>query len=196
MVVEAQLEHVRVQLYVREGRTNLSHFSLLFIYSPDGLVVDITEPDLPRLHRGDIVTVAHVGFAHKSDVILQPKILRVRTDISWPEILERYTQDQPGASVTLFDCRLWVSENVIIVYIFLVDASRRVIGLSKDDTGWSTFSSEKSTDRGAPFACSLTFFSESLREFCEKFAKRQGFSPLVPSNWYSISSKQFAAAPV
>lgn len=61
----------------------------MIFYSPDGIVFEVDKKNIhvdERLKKGDVVTFTYDSIARQSTPV-NPKIVRVRTDVSWRELV-------------------------------------------------------------------------------------------------------------
>jgi hypothetical protein len=61
------------------------------LYRPSEKFVEISKEncDLPSLKFGDVVTFAYDHFSRTS-ILVNPKIVRVRRDVSWEDVLSDF----------------------------------------------------------------------------------------------------------
>jgi hypothetical protein len=54
--------------------------------------MEVPNIDDLQLQRGDIVTVSYENFSRRA-IPVNPKLVRIRKDVSWEEVLQSYTDE-------------------------------------------------------------------------------------------------------
>eukprot|EP00026_Physarum_polycephalum_P001070 Phypoly_transcript_01071.p1 GENE.Phypoly_transcript_01071~~Phypoly_transcript_01071.p1 ORF type:complete len:1197 (-),score=193.28 Phypoly_transcript_01071:69-3659(-) len=185
---------------------------------PNGISFKVTqnfEPGYtPKL--GDIVTFEHDTFSRR-DVPINPKIVRIRKDMNWEHVVYDYRQNMRGRLAFARPSDLWMANNLENIKAMLENHVKKknkdpALPETWYPLSWSDFSSLKLPsflfhysyvkvimklfpDIGLvsnKFQNIYGGFWHSVKNrklFFDGFAARNGFDPLIASNWYNIAHK-------
>eukprot|EP00026_Physarum_polycephalum_P003234 Phypoly_transcript_03244.p1 GENE.Phypoly_transcript_03244~~Phypoly_transcript_03244.p1 ORF type:complete len:742 (+),score=88.29 Phypoly_transcript_03244:221-2446(+) len=184
---------------------------------PNGNIfaVPYCDTQVANLKIGDVVTFAHDTSARR-EVPLNPKIVRLRHDLSWQDVLNNYHKDRSylneSSIVSGFVARpagYWTKRNLRL-FLEQVAKNRSMDPLVAET--WYSIPPEEirqlpggaspmSKIRGGFYNIVSSAFPEiqikkfsstpwvdvnNRRKFFEDYAAKKGFDPLIAENWYSI----------
>ena len=150
----------------RRNREEEAQLNLL-LYSPGGEQFEMTS-DGPHYKVGDVVTVEYESHARR-EVPVGPRIVRIRTDVSWEDVLRDHASDLTNYKTghcLLSSCPLLF----LILYLNMIANIYVDQNKPRDQWNWR--------DR------------KDTRKFFEEFASSLNMEPLNPETWYSIT-RQF-----
>eukprot|EP00026_Physarum_polycephalum_P003660 Phypoly_transcript_03673.p1 GENE.Phypoly_transcript_03673~~Phypoly_transcript_03673.p1 ORF type:complete len:675 (+),score=95.36 Phypoly_transcript_03673:213-2237(+) len=165
---------------------------------------------------GDIVTLEYESHARK-DVPVGPKIVRIRTDVSWEDVLRDYARDNSLRKSNTKE--LWNLADRKKARKFFEDFAT---GMGMDPLiaeTWYSIPRQLLEERGAHPSLFrmggypnvlISLFPEiglderkfpvvprgywslvrNRKNFFDEFAFRHNFNPLIPSNWYSLTDQK------
>eukprot|EP00026_Physarum_polycephalum_P002833 Phypoly_transcript_02842.p1 GENE.Phypoly_transcript_02842~~Phypoly_transcript_02842.p1 ORF type:complete len:838 (+),score=97.84 Phypoly_transcript_02842:84-2597(+) len=133
---------------------------------PDGIIFEVPNQKFPENavpKKGEIVTFEYENYSKRS-VPVGPTIVRVRTDLTWRDVVRQHFQDEQAK----------IREN-----------SPENLPENSPENGIGKSPENKRKPRG--------FWADekhrNRRKFFEEFARKNGMDPLVPSSWYECSTK-------
>ena len=129
--------------------------------------------------RGDIVTFTYQNVTQRS-IPSSPKIIRIRTDVTWEQVLRNAGLPQPQKLNGTWGLLKWTKkENQrrkrrgVIRWVWLilfVEPAAKAVNVSRKPHKY--WVSEK---------------GDKMRMFFERLAKSKGLDPLDPDSWYTIA---------
>ena len=170
IVVAVDDTGVKLKLYVTFSSSFLPLFFVyrLFAFTsntyifhrPDGKVFTVPAQDvrIPMPSVGDVVTFSFDSYARR-DLPVNPKIYRIRTDISWDDAQHSYAKEKHYLSGKLCCPRF-----VIILMFFSEHLS--LPGFTTQPVGHWT--------------------AKNMRAFLENYASQRGLNPLLAETWYNV----------
>ena len=80
--------------------TSPHHTLTLQFHRPSGLIFSVSRQNVlvPRITIGDVATFSYENFAKKSEFV-NPTIFRIRTDVTWPEVVYNSRESQTWSKV-------------------------------------------------------------------------------------------------
>ena len=125
-----------------------------------------------KLKKGDVVTFTYDDYSRR-DTPFNARIYRVRDDLSWEEVVQRYLRDTPHAQALPLTGTLLLSlPPFYCLLIFFLGRSHAALDFKQQKHSYWTAN-----------------HSKNARSFFENFARRRNMDPLIPENWYSVSWK-------
>lgn len=121
--------------------------------------------------RGDVVCFTYENYSRNSPT--NPKVVRIRKDISWKEVLSDAAASTPKSQLLggwfLYFLSNYIG-NIFYGIYFLIDKSKKAVGEKIKPMGYWKADKKK-----------------NMRLFFENIAKERGVDPLVPESWYSVT---------
>ena len=156
-----------------------------FVCRPDGKVLwvpprNIHFPSLSLLAKGDIVTFSY-EYHSKSAAPVNPIIYKVRTDITWEDVVSNFLRDNPSPQYPGIPLSLLYVVS-IPHFVFLTNANYLSPFLFLSIFFFLSFSAQRhgywTTGKG-----------KDMRRVFERIALHKNLDPLLASSWYIISHK-------
>eukprot|EP00026_Physarum_polycephalum_P003272 Phypoly_transcript_03282.p1 GENE.Phypoly_transcript_03282~~Phypoly_transcript_03282.p1 ORF type:complete len:817 (+),score=97.02 Phypoly_transcript_03282:362-2452(+) len=179
--------------------------------------LDITR-DMPKLHKGDIVTYSFDGYT-TDGLPINPIITRARTDVTWEDVVQNQAIVTPHASARPFG--YWTAKDGENMRRFFEEFARNLNLDPLDPEIWYNIPRKAIEEikggetiikhfKGYVDALIQIFPEIGLeehkfpsyalakhwkkvsnrREMFDNMAKTGSFDPLVPSNWYFITAER------
>ena len=124
--------------------------------------------------RGDVVSFLYDNYSKKS-IPVNPRIYRVRPDLSWEEVLDRFAKSpahtHPLNSMYIHHPKTYLPSFFPSNYpshLYRLESSR--IDLS-----------------AVPVQLGAPYVQRRMRDLLERFAALVNMDPLVPEGWYNIT---------
>lgn len=136
--------------------------NILFRPNGDTFFMDMKQSKVP-VKRGDIVTMAYEQYT-RSLTPVNPSIIRVRTDLSWKEVV-----NGTPSQIQLNGKMMWEIGLISVTYSFHPEPSLRGFGVA--------FQPPSDEEK-----------RKKLRGYLEEFARDHGMDPLVADSWYNVST--------
>ena len=136
-----------------------------------------------KVKVGDVVTFSYLNFSAKSGLPVEPKILMTRNDVTWTDVLLGDGRPTEGIHPHLF-LRPPLCISLFFLYsqcttpIYKLPASEEISALEPKEAKRAPYGHWTQTD------------GENTRIFFEDLAKSKSFDPLVPENWYTLTTEE------
>ena len=121
--------------------------------------------------KGEVVTFSYENYSRR-ELPVNPKLLRVRKDVSWEEILADHTLSTPH-SQSLSGMKRVRSLSISPLLNFVTEMSSKHGGFSAGPAQYWSVGRRK-----------------NVRLFFEKVAKYKNLDPLQASTWYNMKRSQ------
>eukprot|EP00026_Physarum_polycephalum_P001891 Phypoly_transcript_01894.p1 GENE.Phypoly_transcript_01894~~Phypoly_transcript_01894.p1 ORF type:complete len:789 (+),score=99.81 Phypoly_transcript_01894:138-2369(+) len=166
---------------------------------PTGEVLEVPNTDDVHLQRGDIVTVSYENFARRATLV-NPKIVRIRKDISWEEVLRSYS-DESGLNdtsrkvmgFTSKPAGFWSSGNGQNIREFFENFAKARDFDPLGVENWYSLSTEFMKSKGGRYIVGQFKggFAEALQQvFPEIYVDKGKFSLLPKHYWASVANRK------
>ena len=148
---------------------------LILSFRPNGIIFTVPSENvyINNLVTGDVVTFSSENQAERH-VPLHPKITRLRTDVSWKDVVSQFHRDKPPSGITSL---LFLPYSSFSSSLFLSSFSDIKIGNTRLKHG-------------------KRFTTQHMRSFLESFATKRKLNPFVADTWCSLSEHDLSQAKV
>ena len=144
---------------------------LCFHLRPNGRMISVPSQNIltPPLSLGDIVTFSYERHAKKTDMVLNPTVVRIRTDLSWQDVVTNAAREARYLSGMWVGRERWREE--------CIGEFADVIMTEHSKMGEISLGSKGELN------------AKTLRSHMERMVRRRGLDPLLPETWLQVIPK-------